>query len=106
MSVIPIHHLQENAKLNLTIAPFQMGYVYEENTADVHRDDHYLFFLFEKGTASLNIDFQQISFQESCAFYILPGQVHHRLNNQHAQGWYLAVDTGLVPSEFKAIFEG
>lgn len=106
MALIPIHHLQDGAILNLNIARFQIGNVYEENTADVHRDDHYLFFLFEQGTASLSIDFQQISFQEGCAFYILPGQVHHRLHNQQAQGWYLAVDTGLVPGEFRAIFEG
>ena len=106
MSVIPIHHLQHDANLNLNIAPFQIGHRYEANTADVHRDDHYIFFLFERGTATLTIDFQQVFFQESCVFYILPGQVHHRLYNQQAQGWYLAVDTGLVPSEFRAIFEG
>ncbi len=105
MNVIPIHHLQAEFALKLNIARFEIGNVHEGSIAEVHRDNHYIFFLFEKGSATLTIDFHEVSFKDSCAFYILPGQVHHRINNQYAQGWYLAVDTVLVTSEFRNIFE-
>jgi AraC family transcriptional activator of pobA len=51
------------------------------------------------------IDFQQLSFPEASLYYILPGQVHHRIRNEVAEGWFLAVDTSLVTPEYQQVFE-
>ncbi len=71
----------------------------------VHRDDHYIFFLIENGAATLNVDFCDIILPPQAVYYLLPGQVHHRINSNNAIGWYMAVDTGLVANEFREIFE-
>ena len=105
MKAIPIHHLQAEFILKLNIARFEMGSLHEESITDVHRDDHYIFFMFEKGSATLTIDFQKVSFCEKSVFYVLPGQVHQRIDNKYAEGWYLAIDTVLVPPEYRNIFE-
>lgn len=106
MSIIPIDYLQKTSALKLNIARFELDKGYHGPKAELHRDDHYIFFLFEKGTATLIIDFQEMLFSEHSIFYVLPGQIHQHMNTLHAQGWYLAVDTGLIPSEFRNVFEG
>jgi AraC family transcriptional regulator, transcriptional activator of pobA len=106
MKTIPIHQLHKKKELGLEIRKFKIGdFPLETEFVGAHRDDHYLFFLFEKGTASLMIDFQELSFSEGTIYYILPGQVHHRIYNNKAQGWFLAVDTSLVPAESRYVFE-
>jgi AraC family transcriptional regulator, transcriptional activator of pobA len=103
---IPVHQLQDRVQSGLDIRRFRRGDVPAEvETLGAHRDDHYLFFLLESGTARLMIDFQQLSFPEASLYYILPGQVHHRLRNQVAEGWFLAVDTSLVSPEYRHVFE-
>jgi AraC family transcriptional activator of pobA len=105
MKKIPIHYLNQNQS-KLTIRRFSMD---EERSAIVeelaHRDDHYIFFLFDAGNANLMIDFHEVSFIAKQAYYILPGQVHSRINNREADGWYLAVDTELIPASQRDAFE-
>jgi AraC family transcriptional activator of pobA len=103
---IPLHQLQDRVSSGLQIKHFRRGDVPAEGeTLGAHRDDHYLFFLLESGSALLMIDFQQLSFPEASLYYILPGQVHHRIRNQVAEGWFLAVDTSLVTPEYQHVFE-
>ncbi|MCX2451408.1 helix-turn-helix domain-containing protein [Pedobacter sp. PLR] len=105
MNKIPIHYLnQNNGTLNLR--RFCMGeHPAPGQKIGVHRDDHYIFFLFEEGRAHLLIDFQEVTFQPNQVYYILPGQVHSRINNQQANGWFLAVDAQLLPIELRSAFE-
>jgi AraC-like DNA-binding protein len=70
-----------------------------------HRDDHYLFFVVEQGNASLMVDFNEMRLTTHDLYYILPGQVHHRISAKMADGWYLAVDTGLVSPAYRDVFE-
>lgn len=47
-----------------------------EKLEQAHRDDYHLFFLVEKGTVSIEIDFQTHKIKPLSAIYIHPNQVH------------------------------
>ena len=106
MKNIPIHKLADGQNIGLEIRhTADVDIVGMGKAMGVHRDDHYIFFLMEAGIASMMIDFAEVSIPEHCIFYVLPGQVHHRIDHVHAEGWFLAVDTLLVPKEFRLVFE-
>jgi AraC family transcriptional activator of pobA len=113
MSDIPIHQLKERSSLGLEVWRYHAGEISGKGDVsgarqvlDAHRDDHYIFFLVDDGNASLMIDFNEVYFQPQTLYYILPGQVHHRIKNEMADGWFLAVDTMLVPPDYRKVFEG
>jgi len=108
MKQIPLHLLKDRTSLGLQLHHFKLGDPPKDNadTLGAHRDDHYIFFLLEGGSASLMIDFHEIQLSGSALYYVLPAQVHHRIRNEVAEGWFIAVDTALIPPEFRNIFEG
>lgn len=106
MNDIPWHQLYDRADAGVEIDHFQPGDHYEEEeTLGAHRDDHYIFFLVESGHAELMIDFSSIAFITGTIYFILPGQVHHRINAEMAYGWFLAIDTGLLSAAQRQVFE-
>jgi AraC family transcriptional activator of pobA len=107
MKDIPIHKLADRANLGLEIKHSDgEGQIAQKlNAMGAHRDDHYIFFLMEGGKCNMMIDFNEVVIDAQCLYYILPGQVHHSLNNDKPHGWFLAVDTSLVPQEFRLVFE-
>jgi AraC-like DNA-binding protein len=106
MPVIPIHQLQERVDSGLEIEFFGTGSKpKEDEPRGAHRDDHYIFFVLIDGSATLMIDFQVLKFKEGTLYYILPGQVHHRITNEAAGGWFLAVDTGLLTMDQRNVLE-
>jgi len=103
---IPIHQLNDREKSGIGIKFFKKGDVPKDvETLGAHRDDHYIFFLMETGTASLMIDFNEMFLTQASIYYILPGQVHYRIRNSASTGWFVAVDPSLVPSSFRDVFE-
>ncbi|MDB5144630.1 MAG: helix-turn-helix protein [Mucilaginibacter sp.] len=106
MKDIPVHQLKERVSTGLEIHRFLLGDMPKpDEPIGAHRDDHYIFFLVEDGGASLMIDFHEVTFQGSTIYYVLPGQVHHRIKNEVAHGWFIAVDTALIPPDYRSIFE-
>src|SRR6202012_2158796 len=107
MRDIPVHQLLERVSTGLEIKHFLPGDKPEERVEKLgaHRDDHYIFFMMEVGTAALMIDFHELELKENTLYYILPGQVHHRLRTAVADGWYIAVDTLLIPPDYRDVFE-
>lgn len=103
MAVIPIHYFPAEGPLRLVIARFEFGSQYAGYDGPAHRDDHYLFFLLEQGSAQLRVDFEEVSLSAGNAFYVAPGQVHEPIRNRQAQGWYLAVDPLLLPEAVSAV---
>lgn len=104
--IIPVHKLPEGAGPALAIHYTS----YELKKKDlsklgIHRDDHYIFLLQEKGHSHMMLDFREISTEGQALFYILPGQVHQVLNWDHGTGWFLAIDTMLVGESYRAVFE-
>jgi AraC family transcriptional activator of pobA len=107
MKDIPVHLLKERASSGLEIHRFLEGDMpKEKEPMGAHRDDHYIFFVIEGGSASLMIDFNEVEFQDADMYYVLPGQVHHRIKNNKAFGWFIAIDTMLVSPDYRSIFEG
>lgn len=107
METIPLHLLKDKTTLGLHLKYFKKGEVFfdDEVTSVAHRDDHYIFFLLESGSGSVMIDFVDMSLPQQSLYYILPTQVHQRIQNQNANGWFIAVDTALVPPACRHIFE-
>jgi AraC family transcriptional activator of pobA len=106
MSHIPIHILQDRTKNGFQIKHVHSYELKEDLSAmDVHRDDHYIFFLLEDGLASLSIDFTEVVLKPKSIFYVLPGQVHFGHVDKSPTGWFVAIDTALVPQECSNVFE-
>jgi len=107
MKHIPIHKLADRSNFGIEIKHSDGdGHMAQKlNVMGAHRDDHYIFFLMEGGQCSMMIDFTEVVIDAQCLYYILPGQVHHSVNNNKPHGWFLAVDTSLVPQEFRLVFE-
>ena len=107
MKNIPIHLLKDRTSLGLQLKYYKKGDPHgaDEETLGAHRDDHYIFFLLENGSGSLMIDFNEVQLSGSMLYYVLPTQVHHRIRNEKADGWFIAVDTALIPPECRNVFE-
>ena len=107
MKNIPIHLLQERSSLGLDLKSFTVDDlpIEEDKVLGVHRDDHYMFFLFKSGSGSLMIDFNDMNLSGPMLYYVLPAQAHNRIRNERVDGWLLAVDTTLIPAECRQVFE-
>jgi len=108
MKKIPLDQLQAKTNLGVQIKTFLPDGTFDQKAADLgaHRDDHYIFFLLKKGSGSLMIDLQKVDLKAGQLYYILPAQVHHYIRTHGAEGWFLAIDTSLVPAECRNVFEG
>jgi len=107
MNNIPVHLLKDRTSLGVQIKHFKKGDLNDDDTITLgaHRDDHYIFFVLEKGSGHLMIDFNEIELSGSMLYYVLPTQVHHRIRNEAIDGWFIAVDTALIPPECRNVFE-
>lgn len=104
MSDIPVHRLGDEHKYGIAVYRFTYPYS-KEDTIGVHRDDHYIFLMLEDGAYQMMVDFITVESSGGSIFYVLPGQVHHGLAAKDATGWLVAVDTSLVPDEYRRVFE-
>lgn len=106
---IPLHKLEEITTDGFVLKTLLHDHDLAQEEViflDVHRDDHYLFLLMEKGKSRGMVDFQVFNLKENSLLFILPGQVHkYSRVSKDTEGWFLAMDTGLVPDEFRAVLE-
>lgn len=107
MKDIPVHLLKDRTSTGLYLKHFKKGEIPADDlvTLGAHRDDHYIFFVLEEGSGSLMIDFNEVQLSGSLLYYVLPTQVHHRIRNEEAEGWFVAVDTSLIPPGCRNVFE-
>lgn len=74
---IPVNPMLGNIKTGIIIAKASFQDLTAlEKLEKSHRDDYHLFFLVEKGTISIEIDFQLHKIIPMTAIYIHPNQVH------------------------------
>ncbi|MDP9077848.1 MAG: AraC family transcriptional regulator [Bacteroidota bacterium] len=106
MKSIPVDQLQNKTSAGLQIKVFRPGDQHRSETEIAHRDDHYIFFLLTNGTGTSKVDLQDIVLTAGQLYYILPSQVHYRIKTDRAEGWFLAVDTALIPAGLRDVFEG
>ncbi len=108
MKQIPVELLRDRTRSGLQVSLFKTGDVPADKAAllGAHRDDHYIFFVLMQGQGSVAVDFQEMKLPEHSLYFVLPAQVHERIYNKAASGWFIAVDTALVPPECRNVFEG
>jgi AraC-like DNA-binding protein len=70
-----------------------------------HRDDHYIFFIQEKGHTELMIDFHHYILIDEAICYISPGQIHQYQKYLEAEGWFLFLETNIINNEYREILE-
>ncbi len=75
------------------------------NVSSDHKDDYFVFFFLQEGTAKVRVDFKEIEFSDSTVFCTIPGQVHSIINLSNIKGWVLAIDAVFVKNEYKEIFK-
>ncbi|MBB5636821.1 AraC-like DNA-binding protein [Pedobacter cryoconitis] len=107
MKDIPVHKLELSTAIGVEVQYFEMDDFSDAKmeTMGAHRDDHYLFFFIEEGHASIQVEFKERQFTAGSLYYVLPSQVHHRINNKDARGWILALDPALIPLDYANIFD-
>ncbi|MVM33940.1 helix-turn-helix domain-containing protein [Spirosoma sp. HMF4905] len=65
-----------------------------------HRDDYHLFFLPEKGTISIEIDFQKYDIKQSSVIYIHPHQVHRVITFEQVTVSFWVINTENLHPEY------
>jgi len=107
MKGIPVDKLQNKTSAGLQIKAFRPDDEQQNQTerSNAHRDDHYIFFLLTSGSGTLKVEFQDILITAGHLYYVLPSQVHHLIQTNRAGGWFLAVDTSLIPPGLRDVFE-
>lgn len=76
-----------------------------DEVRQAHRDDYHLFFLQEKGTTSMAVDFQKYRLKPQSAMYIQPNQVHHVLAVENATLSIWAVSNEAMNPEYLKLLE-
>ncbi len=108
MKTFPVTHLDRSNGLGLEIRRFVHGKISGASLRlleQAHRDNYYLFFVMVGGSCETMIDFMEVTFTAPSVCYILPSQVHRRINNLSADYWVLAVDNSFVPQPCRDVFE-
>lgn len=95
--VIPSHHNQlENSAVRLM--PLS---IFHEKQAEVHRDDHYMFILQQKGDFVMEIDFNRIVLKGPSLCFTGPGQIHQYIHQKDNEGCFFFVEAELVPEAYR-----
>jgi AraC family transcriptional activator of pobA len=106
MKSILVDTLQSKTSTGLQIKVFKARDERQhEGVSFAHRDDHYIFFLLTSGSGKLKVDFQDILLPAGHLYYVLPSQIHYQIEAADAEGWFLAVDTSLITTDLRLVFE-
>lgn len=70
-----------------------------------HRDEYHLFFLQEKGTTTIEIDFQEHTLKPSSVIFIHQNQVHRTLSFNKATASIWAINNENINSEYLKLLE-
>ncbi len=102
-TTIPIQHLdQADGGIRLHKINSASEMKQEELMRLAHRDSYYVFYLQLRGHATVSVDFKEVQINGNALCYILPGQVHYSITVQDVQAWGLAIDSSLVPLQYKS----
>ncbi|WP_312288170.1 helix-turn-helix domain-containing protein [Chryseobacterium gleum] len=98
---IPSHHNQlENSAVR--VMPLS---VFHEKQAEIHRDDHYMFILQQKGDFVMEIDFNMIDLKGPSLCFAGPGQIHQYIHQKDNEGWFLFIEAELIPESYREILD-
>jgi AraC-like DNA-binding protein len=106
MNKIPVHNIQEHALSGITLRRV-LNDSLTSSFNHLHRDNHYLFIIHEKGENRCFIDFTEYTVRDAAVVCILPGQAHYGvIGREGLSVWALATDAVFVKNEWKDIFDG
>jgi AraC-like DNA-binding protein len=107
-TVIPVHRLGEHTDQGYQLEKIHAFSKKDRDAMvmDLHRDDHYIFVLCEKGGSKAVVDFELFSIAQGTLVYVLPGQVHSYYDVEEGiTGWFVAMDPGTIPEAFRSVLE-
>ncbi|MDR1882720.1 MAG: AraC family transcriptional regulator [Prevotella sp.] len=107
---IPTHKIQEKITTGIFLKRYQDGKATQNGNPTpvieyAHRDNHYLFYLQEKGENCYLIDFKEYKITGTGLVCVLPGQVHLGVTMDNVSGWLLGIDSLFVKDEWKELLE-
>ena len=70
-----------------------------------HRDDHYVFYIQEKGLIELMIDFKNHQIEDQALFFIAPGQVHYYTKQEDSKGYFIFLNPSYLQNTYRRIFD-
>jgi YesN/AraC family two-component response regulator len=70
----------------------------------LHRDDHFMFIIQQKGSFLLELDFYEQRLSGSSLCFIAPGQVHRYIQQRNCKGWFVFMETGFISNAYQDIF--
>lgn len=76
-----------------------------DNIKQSHRDEYHLFFLQEKGTTTIEIDFQKYTLKPLSVIFIHQNQVHRTLSFKNATVSILAISNENLNVEYSKLLE-
>jgi AraC family transcriptional regulator, transcriptional activator of pobA len=76
-----------------------------DNIKQSHRDEYHLFFLQEKGTTTIEIDFQEYTIKPSSIIFIHQNQVHKTLSFKNATASIWAISNENLNPEYLKLLE-
>lgn len=76
-----------------------------DNIKQSHRDEYHLFFLQEKGTTTIEIDFQEYTIEPSSVLFIHQNQVHRTLSFKNATASIWAISNENLNPEYLKLLE-
>nr|WP_262921238.1 helix-turn-helix transcriptional regulator [Elizabethkingia bruuniana] len=79
--------------------------ILHEKQAEIHRDDHYMFILQQKGKFILEVDFKAIEMKEASLCYVAPGQIHQYIHQKDNAGWFLFMKANVVSENYREILD-
>lgn len=98
-SAITLH--KDELKAGIEIIPLEdLG----DLAGVLHRDDHFMFIIQQKGSFLLELDFCEERLSGSSLCYIAPGQVHRYIQQKNGKGWFVFMETAFVSNTYLEIF--
>jgi AraC family transcriptional activator of pobA len=107
---IPVNYFEDEQGSGISIERISFKYLNTfEGVEESHRHDRHSFFLLEKGTVSIEIDFQKYTINPFSVIYMNPDQVHRiiafedvtvsswSVNNENLNPEYLALLEKITP---------
>ncbi len=103
--LVPIHSLKDRTDLGIQIHHVDHMMSKDLSAMGAHRDDHYIFIYVNEGETTLIVDFEEVHIKAPGIAFISPGQIHQPQDIVQASGWFMAVETSMIPSKHRDLFE-
>ena len=104
---IPVNHFDNEHNLGIEVESVPVEYFFTFKEArQAHRHDYHSFFILEKGTVSIEIDFKKHIIKAPSVIYMHPNQVHLILGFKNVRVSACAINNENLHPEYLTLLEG